>query len=60
MIPMEIALEEARASLALYADFARELHEATGIDIEYRTEGTLHLAWDDQGCERRPSAGNGT
>ncbi|HZS09254.1 MAG TPA: glycine oxidase ThiO [Blastocatellia bacterium] len=32
------------ASRAMYADFASELREATGIDVEYRTEGTLYLA----------------
>ena len=39
--------ELAVASRAMYADFARELHETTGIDIEYRTEGTLYLALSD-------------
>lgn len=34
----------AAASRAMYPEFARELREASGIDIEYRTEGTLHLA----------------
>src|SRR5262245_39840301 len=34
----------ATRSRAMYADFARELREASGIDIEYRTEGTLYLA----------------
>ncbi|MDX2030572.1 MAG: glycine oxidase ThiO [Blastocatellia bacterium] len=34
----------AAASRAMYPEFARELQEASGIDIEYRTEGTLHLA----------------
>ncbi|HYE74069.1 MAG TPA: FAD-dependent oxidoreductase, partial [Blastocatellia bacterium] len=36
-------LELATASRALYADFATEVRAATGIDIEYRTEGTLYL-----------------
>jgi glycine oxidase len=35
-------------SRAMYADFARELREATGIDVEYRTEGTLYLALTDE------------
>ncbi len=35
------------ASRAMYAAFAHELREITGIDIEYRTEGTLHLALSD-------------
>ena len=37
----------AAASRAMYPEFARELREASGIDIEYRTEGTLHLALTD-------------
>jgi glycine oxidase len=36
------------ASRALYADVARELREATGLDIEYRTEGTLYLALTEE------------
>jgi glycine oxidase len=36
------------ASRAMYADLARELRRATGIDIEYRTEGTLYLAFTDK------------
>ncbi len=36
------------ASRAMYADFARELRRDTGIDIEYRTEGTLYLALTDE------------
>jgi len=35
-------------SRAMYADFARELREASGLDIEYRTEGTLYLALTDE------------
>lgn len=44
------------ASRAMYADFARELQEASGIDIEYRTEGTLYLALsegDEEELDRR-------
>src|SRR5262249_34181952 len=41
----------ATRSLAMYADFARELREASGIDIEYRTEGTLYLALSDEDAE---------
>jgi glycine oxidase len=40
----------------MYADFARELKEASGIDIEYRTEGTLYLSLseeDDEELDRR-------
>lgn len=36
------------ASRALYAEFANELRTASGIDIEYRTEGTLYLALTDE------------
>lgn len=36
------------ASRALYAEFAHELRTASGIDIEYRTEGTLYLALTDE------------
>ena len=40
--------ELAVASRAMYAAFAHELRETTGIDIEYRTEGTLYLAFTDE------------
>jgi glycine oxidase len=36
------------ASLAIYADFARELKASSGIDVEYRDEGTLYLALTDE------------
>lgn len=36
------------AGLAIYADFARELKALSGIDIEYRDEGTLYLALNDE------------
>lgn len=32
------------ASRALYPDFASELRGASGLDIEYRTDGTIYLA----------------
>lgn len=35
-------------SRAMYADFARELQAASGLDIEYRTEGTLYLALTEE------------
>jgi glycine oxidase len=35
------------ASRVSYPDFARELREASGLDIEYRTEGTIYLALTD-------------
>ncbi|QQS45543.1 MAG: glycine oxidase ThiO [Acidobacteriota bacterium] len=44
------------SSRAMYADFARELRAASGIDIEYRTEGTLYLSLreeDDEELDRR-------
>ncbi|MBS1787407.1 MAG: glycine oxidase ThiO [Acidobacteria bacterium] len=44
------------ASRALYADFAQELQQASGTNIEYRTEGTLYLSLtdeDDEELERR-------
>ena len=40
--------EFAVASRAMYADFATELREISGVDIEYRTEGTLYLALTDE------------
>jgi glycine oxidase len=44
------------ASLASYADFARELKASSGVDVEYRDEGTLCLALtenDEEELERR-------
>jgi len=44
------------ASLAMYADFARELKGSTGVDIEYGAEGTLYLALteeDEEALDRR-------
>ncbi len=44
------------SSRALFPDFSRELREASGIDIEYRTEGTLYLALaeeDEDELDRR-------
>src|SRR5574341_338794 len=49
----------AMAGRAMYADFARELQEASGVDIEYRTDGTLHLALtdeDEEELDRRSEA----
>lgn len=39
------------ASLATYADFARELKASSGVDVEYRDEGTLYLALTDKDGE---------
>src|SRR5262245_1557996 len=36
------------AGLAIYADFARELKASSGIDVEYRDEGTIYLALNDE------------
>jgi glycine oxidase len=44
------------AGLTIYADFARELKALSGVDIEYRDEGTLYLAFtdeDEEELERR-------
>lgn len=44
------------ASRAMYAQFARDLRDASGIDVEYRTEGTLYLSLaeeDDPELDRR-------
>jgi glycine oxidase len=44
------------AGLAIYADFARELKASSGVDIEYRDDGTLYLALnddDEEDLERR-------
>src|SRR5215470_5445927 len=44
------------ASLAMYADLARELKASSGVDIEYRAEGTLYLALtgeDEEELDRR-------
>ena len=35
-----------RASMALYPEFVEELEAFTGIDVDYRTEGTLSVALD--------------
>ncbi|HEV2669090.1 MAG TPA: glycine oxidase ThiO [Blastocatellia bacterium] len=36
------------ASLTAYADFARELKALSGVDVEYRDEGTLYPALTDE------------
>lgn len=40
------------ASHALWADYARELQAASGIDVGYRTDGSLVTAWDSESGER--------
>jgi glycine oxidase len=44
-------LELADASLRLYAAFALALREESGIDVEYRTGGKLHVALDGDDAE---------
>lgn len=39
-------LELADASLTEYAGFVQRLREDTGIDVEYRTNGKLHVAFE--------------
>jgi glycine oxidase len=49
-------LQLCRMSRALYQQFASELFETTGIDVEYRTEGTLFISLkkeDDEELESR-------
>ncbi len=41
-----------RASHAMWADFARELEDVSGLPIDYRTEGTLVVAPDRDEAER--------
>ncbi|HVF90644.1 MAG TPA: glycine oxidase ThiO [Blastocatellia bacterium] len=40
-------------SFRLYRDFASELSELSGIDVEYRDEGALHVFFEDE--EKRDS-----
>ncbi|MFM8395658.1 MAG: NAD(P)/FAD-dependent oxidoreductase, partial [Acidobacteriota bacterium] len=44
-----------RRSRELYQDFAASLAEATSIDVEYRTEGTLYLSLDQHDDEELES-----
>ena len=39
------------ASLDMFADWSAHLLEETGIDVEYRTDGGLHVAFDDEESE---------
>lgn len=45
-------LELADESLRRYAAFVHTLREETGIDVEYRTNGKLHVAFDDAETEQ--------
>lgn len=50
-------LELGDASLHRFASFAHELREETGIDVEYRTNGKLHISTgDDDDSLRRLAA----
>jgi glycine oxidase len=40
-------LQLATTSLDLWPGFAADLLESTGVDVEYRTSGALHVAFDD-------------
>ncbi|RAL22179.1 glycine oxidase ThiO [Lujinxingia litoralis] len=42
----EAQLALGQASLALYPDFVRELEEESGLDVDYRTRGTLVVGID--------------
>ncbi len=62
LVPLSEAVREddffnlTRASLAMYAGFARDLKAASGVDVEYRDEGTLYLALtreDEEALDRR-------
>jgi glycine oxidase len=44
-------LELANESLTRFSDFARSLHEESGIDVEYRTTGKLHVAFADNDAD---------
>jgi glycine oxidase len=49
-------LELADASLERFASFAHALREETGIDVEYRTNGKLHVSTGDHDAELRALA----
>jgi glycine oxidase len=49
-------LELADESLQLYASFAHALREESGIDVEYRTNGKLHVALDGDDADVRALA----
>ena len=42
----ELQLALGQASLALYPDFVRELEEESGVEVDYRTRGTLVVGID--------------
>lgn len=45
-------VELAEESLQRYAAFVQALREQTGIDVEYRTNGKLHVAFSEAEAER--------
>jgi glycine oxidase len=47
----EALLRLGQQSLAMYPDFVRELEQDSGVDVDYRTEGTLMVALDRDDAE---------
>ncbi|TXD35946.1 glycine oxidase ThiO [Lujinxingia vulgaris] len=47
----ELQLGLGQASLALYPDFVRELQEESGVDVDYRSRGTLVVGIDRDDAE---------
>jgi len=47
----ELQLALGQASLALYPDFVRELEEESGVEVDYRTRGTLVVGIDRDDAE---------
>lgn len=50
-----VVTEPARASLKLHQELARTLPEESGIDIGYRENSTIHLAFSESDVERLKS-----
>ncbi len=47
----EALLHLGQHSLAMYPDFVAELEQASGVDVDYRTDGTLMVALDRDDAE---------
>jgi glycine oxidase len=47
----EALLRLGQQSLAMYPDFVAELEQSSGVDVDYRTEGTLMVALDRDDAE---------
>jgi glycine oxidase len=47
----EALLRLGQQSLAMYPEFVRDLEDASGVDVDYRTEGTLMVALDRDDAE---------